>query len=202
MLSPYSRMPRWLPERKPSPNPTSRSNEPTPQAIPNMVRNERSLCAQSVRRIWSTISRKVRKGGPVDTGFYNAGRAVGRREITCHISGLRFRSPGAPSGDQLVKPQPARRQSPKVRDRHLIPCELKTHCFPSFGASGSRTTRKTCVCSEFVTKSTTPLFLPSPLLSSLPHPADAKLCAPAQVSGEYNRVTTSRCFSILFLPAS
>src|SRR6266566_1953292 len=38
-----------LPERKPS-----------PQAIPNMVRNDRSLCAQSVRRVWLEISKSRR----------------------------------------------------------------------------------------------------------------------------------------------
>ncbi len=37
-----------LPERNPSPRPTSSNSDPTPHAIPNMVRNERSLCAHSV----------------------------------------------------------------------------------------------------------------------------------------------------------
>ncbi len=46
-----------LPERKPSPRPTSNSREPTPQAMPNMVRNERSLCAHSVRRVWPKMSK-------------------------------------------------------------------------------------------------------------------------------------------------
>src|SRR6266566_6705801 len=49
-----------LPERKPSPKPTNKSKEPTPQAIPNMVRNDRSLCAQSVRRVWLEISKSRR----------------------------------------------------------------------------------------------------------------------------------------------
>ena len=30
-----------------------------PQAMPNMVRNERSLCAHSVRNIWRRISRNI-----------------------------------------------------------------------------------------------------------------------------------------------
>src|SRR5271157_3110165 len=46
-----------FPDRNPSPRPTSNSNDPTPQAIPNMVRNERSLCAQRVRNICRRISK-------------------------------------------------------------------------------------------------------------------------------------------------
>src|ERR1700676_2350868 len=56
MFSPYSERPRWLPVLKPSPSPTSRSREPTPQAMPNMVRNERSLCAQRVAKICAKMS--------------------------------------------------------------------------------------------------------------------------------------------------
>ena len=48
-----------FPERKPSPSPTNSSNDPTPQAIPNMVRNERNLCAQRVRNICRRISKKT-----------------------------------------------------------------------------------------------------------------------------------------------
>src|SRR5271166_4749257 len=48
------------PLRKPSPRPTSNSNEPTPQAMPNMVRNERSLCAQSVDSDCRTMSSSMR----------------------------------------------------------------------------------------------------------------------------------------------
>src|SRR5579863_8357460 len=48
------------PLRKPSPSPTSSSSEPTPQAIPNMVRNERSLCAQRVDSDCRTMSRSIR----------------------------------------------------------------------------------------------------------------------------------------------
>src|SRR5947209_18120172 len=51
---------RWLPERNPSPNPTSSSNEPTPQAMPNMVRKERSLCAHRVRSVCTKISSTIR----------------------------------------------------------------------------------------------------------------------------------------------
>src|SRR5580698_6087716 len=60
MFSPNSANPRLFPERKPSPRPTKRSNDPTPQATPNMVRNERSLCAHSVRKICAKISRIIR----------------------------------------------------------------------------------------------------------------------------------------------
>src|SRR6185369_1468756 len=49
-----------LPDRNPSPTPTSSNKDPTPQAIPNMVKNERSLCAQSVRRVWPKISNSTR----------------------------------------------------------------------------------------------------------------------------------------------
>src|SRR5579864_1453925 len=38
-----------VPARKPSPNPTSSSSDPTPQAIPNIVRKERSLCVHMAR---------------------------------------------------------------------------------------------------------------------------------------------------------
>src|SRR5215467_9383109 len=47
------------PERKPSPRPTSISREPTPQAMPNMVRNERSLCAHRVRITWAKMSKAI-----------------------------------------------------------------------------------------------------------------------------------------------
>src|ERR1700690_4654733 len=48
------------PLRKPSPNPTRSSREPTPQAMPNMVRNERSLCAHRVDSDCRTMSRSMR----------------------------------------------------------------------------------------------------------------------------------------------
>src|SRR4051794_20157201 len=48
------------PLRKPSPKPTSSRSEPTPQAIPNMVRKERSLCAHSVESDCRTMSRSMR----------------------------------------------------------------------------------------------------------------------------------------------
>src|SRR5450755_3778458 len=38
-----------VPARKPSPNPTRSSREPTPHAIPNIVRKERSLCVHMAR---------------------------------------------------------------------------------------------------------------------------------------------------------
>src|SRR5882762_6220595 len=49
-----------LPERNPSPKPTNKSREPTPQAMPNMVRNERSLWAQRLRRVWAKMSKRRR----------------------------------------------------------------------------------------------------------------------------------------------
>ena len=57
MSSPSEFNSRRLPERNPSPNPTSSNSEPTPQAMPNMVRNERSLCAHKVRNICRRISK-------------------------------------------------------------------------------------------------------------------------------------------------
>ena len=41
---------RCWPLRKPSPSPTSTSNDPTPHAIPNMVRKLRSLFAAMARK--------------------------------------------------------------------------------------------------------------------------------------------------------
>src|SRR5208283_1908535 len=49
-----------LPLRNPSPTPASSSSEPTPQAIPNMVRKDRSLCAQRVLKICAKVSRSMR----------------------------------------------------------------------------------------------------------------------------------------------
>jgi hypothetical protein len=46
------------PERKPSPRPTSTSSEPTPHAIPNMVRKVRSLLAIMARKTWPRVSEK------------------------------------------------------------------------------------------------------------------------------------------------
>src|ERR1700730_16845865 len=60
MSLPYCATSRLLPERKPSPRPTSSSKLPTPHAMPNMVRNERSLCAQRVRKICAKMSRTMR----------------------------------------------------------------------------------------------------------------------------------------------
>src|SRR5580700_1368776 len=60
MSLPYCAISRLLPERKPSPRPTSSSKDPTPHAMPNMVRNERSLCAQRVRKICVKMSRTMR----------------------------------------------------------------------------------------------------------------------------------------------
>src|ERR1039458_10523946 len=60
MFSPYSARPRLFPERNPSPRPTSSISDPTPHATPNIVRNERSLCAQSVRKICAKMSSIIR----------------------------------------------------------------------------------------------------------------------------------------------
>src|SRR5919204_1676673 len=49
-----------LPVRKPSPTPISSNSEPTPQAIPNMVRKERSLCAHRVRSVWAKMASNMR----------------------------------------------------------------------------------------------------------------------------------------------
>src|SRR5438105_8153278 len=59
------RLARFLscPLRNPSPGPTRSSRQPTPQAIPNIVRKERSLCAQRVANDCRTISRSV----PIET---------------------------------------------------------------------------------------------------------------------------------------
>jgi len=54
--SPSSLKDFLLPDRKPSPRPTSSNNDPTPQAIPNMVKKERNLCAHNVRKVWPKIS--------------------------------------------------------------------------------------------------------------------------------------------------
>src|SRR6267378_2869799 len=51
---------RRLPLRKPSPTPASSNNDPTPQAMPNMVRKERNLCAHRVRKVWPKMSRNMR----------------------------------------------------------------------------------------------------------------------------------------------
>src|SRR5438067_4904153 len=60
MSLPNSANSRLLPERKPSPTPTSSSKDPTPQAMPNMVRNDRSLCAHRLRKICANMSKTVR----------------------------------------------------------------------------------------------------------------------------------------------
>src|ERR1700674_1056369 len=49
-----------LPERNPSPKPTNKSREPTPQAMPNMVRKGRSLLAQRLRGVCAKMSKRRR----------------------------------------------------------------------------------------------------------------------------------------------
>src|ERR1700761_5195075 len=46
------------PERKPSPRPTRTSSDPTPHAMPNMVRKLRSLLATMARKTWLSVSVK------------------------------------------------------------------------------------------------------------------------------------------------
>src|SRR5713226_9021343 len=74
-----------LPERKPSPRPTSSSSEPTPQAMPNMVRNERSLCAQRARKVCPTIS-KIRR---TLESYYTVASNLGLRTLDRRCSELR-----------------------------------------------------------------------------------------------------------------
>src|SRR5205807_9596758 len=50
-----------LPLRKPSPTPASSSSDPTPHAIPNMVRNDRNLCAHKVLKVCAKVSSSMHK---------------------------------------------------------------------------------------------------------------------------------------------
>src|SRR5258708_3010634 len=97
IFSPYSERPRWLPVLKPSPRPTSRSREPTPQAMPNMVRKERSLCAQrgpkicvktSITFCMGLIPTPSSQFSVLGCQFLTAG---GLREDSGFVSGDRFR---------------------------------------------------------------------------------------------------------------
>src|SRR5580658_3679115 len=47
---------RRCPERNPAPGPTRTSSEPTPHAMPNMVRKVRSLLAIMARKTWPRVS--------------------------------------------------------------------------------------------------------------------------------------------------
>src|ERR1041384_1310933 len=67
MSRPNSDSSRLFPDRKPSPTPTSSNKDPTPQAIPNMVRKERSLCAHKLRKICPKMSNIGRMGELLDT---------------------------------------------------------------------------------------------------------------------------------------
>src|SRR5579863_463506 len=77
MSLPNSAISRLLPERKPSPTPTKSSNDPTPQAMPNMVRNERNLCAHRLRKICTKMPKIVRIIDLHCTPL-NVGRSLGR----------------------------------------------------------------------------------------------------------------------------
>src|SRR5258705_1923902 len=71
-----------LPLRNPSPTPTSSNRDPTPQAIPNIVRNDRSLCAQRVRMVWTKVSSSVRMAVPHNESFsWTAGSGKGYRNL-------------------------------------------------------------------------------------------------------------------------
>src|SRR5579864_3973045 len=95
MFLPNSANSRLLPERKPSPTPTSSSNDPTPHAIPNMVRNERSLCAHKLRKICAKISETVRI---IEPQLYLADRAsIGEMH-----NGEGFRTKGTRTGDWRI----------------------------------------------------------------------------------------------------
>src|ERR1039458_3991172 len=85
---------RRLPLRNPSPTPARSKSDPTPQAMPNMVRNERSLCAHRVRKVWPKISRSVR------TGWLGPGRDRSRRY------GIRLRTAGMVSRGYVEKARP------------------------------------------------------------------------------------------------
>jgi hypothetical protein len=60
MFLPNSANSRLLPDRNPSPTPTSSSSDPTPQAIPNIVRNDRNLWVHKLRMICAKMSQIVR----------------------------------------------------------------------------------------------------------------------------------------------
>src|SRR4030088_2469621 len=53
-----------LPWRTPPPPPASSSSDPIPQAIPNIVRKDRSLCAHRVRKVCAKVSSSMRISPP------------------------------------------------------------------------------------------------------------------------------------------
>src|SRR4029077_6175325 len=99
-----------LPERNPSPSPTSSSREPTPQAIPNMVRKERSLCAQRVCRVWpkmSKITRTLHYRGLSRGGTPIVRRTRARRENSLEYWPAASRSRKPEDGLQIFVPNAA-----------------------------------------------------------------------------------------------
>src|SRR5207302_1091455 len=70
------------PLRNPSPSPTSSSSDPTPQAIPNMVRNDRSLCAHKVATDCLTMSANI--------CIRNFPLPPGRQQGATPVGGLNF----------------------------------------------------------------------------------------------------------------
>src|SRR5215472_18084896 len=59
MSSPIVAMFFFCPELKPSPTPIRNSSDPTPQAMPNMVKNDRSLCAHSMLNTCPIVSKAI-----------------------------------------------------------------------------------------------------------------------------------------------
>src|SRR4029077_8189422 len=112
-----------FPERNPSPKPTSKSKDPTPHAMPNIVRNERNLCAQSVLRVWPKISKRMR----IDL-LNNTGRVDSRvcDPATARPESVRYR----PTGKDKKNGGPGRSRTADLRFRKpsLYPSELRGQC--------------------------------------------------------------------------
>jgi hypothetical protein len=62
MFSPYSRKVALVAGSEALAQADQQEQEPTPQAMPNMVRNERSLCAQRVPKICAKTSNTICMG--------------------------------------------------------------------------------------------------------------------------------------------
>src|SRR5262252_7968831 len=65
------------PLRKPSPRPTRSKREPTPHAIPNIVKKDRSLCAHKVDSDCRTMSRSMRMDFSRNSAPMPPGRSMG-----------------------------------------------------------------------------------------------------------------------------
>src|SRR5581483_887033 len=97
MSLPISSMSRLLPERKPSPTPTKRSRDPTPHAMPNMVRNVRRRCVHSVRSVCARISKNICIPGlePLQEDLQEAPEALDRRDLYALVGTVRVLDLGA-----------------------------------------------------------------------------------------------------------